>query len=623
MSRRLPSGPFFHRLLAGIMLGFAILVLSGSPASAHAQLEGSDPSAGDVLAVAPSQVTLRFGELVEFSANAIQVFDDHLQRVRTGPVAAVGPDGSQLRVLLPSGLGRGTYTVSWDISSGDTHPVSGSFRFSIGATSAVTGVVPAAARNDLAGLLLGFARGAGYLGLALGPGLLFVVCVLWRPGFGDKGVRRLLYAGLTLLALSTVGEMLLQAVWASGRPLSAIWSAPGTLDTRSHRFDQLHAMRLYLLVAFGIALAAALSGQPSGSPAPEQSRGSGTAEHPSYQASKGGGSNAAGKAPRNGSAGSRWGGLPSLLGVAATSAALMATWAFAGHAAVGDVVPLAITANLAHVVAMALWLGGLALVALILRPADRSADLAAVLPRFSRLAFACVVTLVATGTFMAWREVRSLDALTSTEYGRVFVAKMLGVLTLVALGNVARRWVQRHLPSRPRRRLPLAAVGVAPATLMTFRPVEYGQPEVRRLRRGVLAELVIAVAVVGLTTALVAIVPARQDLVRPFHRVLSASGINVVLNIATPRIGDAVVQVTVTTQDGRPQPITALSGSIFLVAPRTGPLPLRPRSAGGASPSGIQDLDVSLPAGGEWTLRLSVQTSPTDATAFSTQVPVS
>ena len=111
--------------------------------------------------------------------------------------------------------------------------------------------------------MLGIARAAGYLGLALGPGLLLVASLLWRPGSQDGITRRLLYAGVTLLALSTLGEMLLEGVWASGRPFSAIWSSPGSLDTRSHRFDQLHALRLYLLVAFGIALAAALAGPGS------------------------------------------------------------------------------------------------------------------------------------------------------------------------------------------------------------------------------------------------------------------------------------------------------------------------------------------------------------------------
>jgi Putative copper export protein len=448
----------------------------------------------------------------------------------------VNQDSSRLRVALPSGLSRGTYTVSWHVSSDDTHPVSGSFRFSIGAPSTVTGVIPGAARNDVAGLLLGIARGAGYVGLALGPGLLLAVSFLWRQGLEDRGTRRLLYVGLTLLALSTVGEMLFQGVWASGRPLSAIWSSPETLDTRSHRFDQVHALRLYLIVAFGIALAAALPGQLSQSTPSTQAGGAAAAHKPNARANR-----ERATAPTIAPARSPRTRLPALIGVAATSAALMATWAFAGHAAVGDAVPLAIAANLTHVVALTLWLGGLALVAVVLRPAARTVDLAAVLPRFSRLAFACVATLVATGTFMAWREVGSLDALISTEYGRVLLVKLLGVLTLVALGNLARRWVQRHLPSPPRSRIPLGAVGVVPATVMTFQPLEYGPQEVRRLRRGILAELGIAAVVLGLTTALVVIVPARQDVVRPFHRVLNAPGLTVVVDVPTPRVGDAIL----------------------------------------------------------------------------------
>jgi len=602
-----------------MVAGLATLLFAGGPASAHAQLEGSDPVAGEVLAGAPSAVTLTFGEPVEFAADAIQVLDDHLRLVTTGPVAAVDRDGSRLRVALRSGLARGTYTVSWDVSSDDTHPVSGSFRFSIGEPSTVTGVVARPARNDAAGLLQGIMRWSGFAGLALGPGLLLVVCFLWLPGLEDRRTRRLLYAGLSLLALSTLGEMLFQGVWASGRPLSAIWSSPETLDTRSRRFDQLHAVRLYLLVAFGIAVAAALSGQRSRPPTSTRpGRAAGSTNRASAQAGRG-----MTTGPRIPSAGPPRGRLPALGAVAATSAALMATWSLAGHAAIGDLVPLAVGANLAHLVAMTLWLGGLALTAVVLLPADRSADLAAVLPRFSRLAFTCVVVVVVSGTYLAWREVGSLGALIATEYGRVLLVKLLGVLTLIVLGNVARRWVQRHLGSAPRRRIPLGAAGVVPATAMTFRPVVYGQPELRRLRRGVLAEVAIAIVVLGLTAALVVIVPAYQDLARPFHRVIRSSGLTMVLDIETPRVGDAILHVKVTGEDGRPQPIMALTGSISLESPPIGPLPLRMPSAGGASSSGIQDIGLNLPARGDWTVRLSVKTTPIDATAFSTRLPVS
>lgn len=641
-----------RRVLSAMLVGLALLVAAGSPAFAHARLQSSNPPAGGVLAVAPSRVALTFGEGVESSADAIQVFDDHLRRVRTGPVAVGGASSDQLSVTVPGRLAGGTYTVSWRVSSGDTHPVSGSFRFSIGAPSVVTGVVPEVGRNNLAGLILGVMRGAGYVGLALGPGLLLVVLLLWRPGLGDNGIRRLLYVGLTLLAASTVSEMLLQGVWVSGRAISAIWSSPGALGTGSRTFDQVHAVRLYLLMAFGITLAATLAGQRRGPPPSVASRPLPSAAPLTSGLGRTGRVTLAvaplavsvpparalalSDVPAPGlpapdlavpaPAGSPSARVPARVAVAVAGTALMATWALVGHAAAGEAVPLAIAANLAHVLAMSLWLGGLALIAVILRPGQRSADLSldlvTVLPQFSRLAFGCVATLAATGGLMAVREVGSLEALISTEYGRVLLVKLLAVAVLLALGNVARRWVHRHLPSPPHLLSRPASPGVQPATAMIF-PPDYGDPEVRRLRQGVLAEILVAAAVLTLTAALVVIVPARQDYVRPFHRVLLAPApdVKVVLDIPAPRQGDAVLNVTVTTTDGRPQPVTALTGSVSLVSPRMGPLPLRPGPA--AAPSGSKTLAVSFPAKGTWTLRLSVQTTPTDATAFSTEVPVS
>lgn len=55
--RRLRPRTFFRRALAGLVVCFAVLLMTGSPASAHAQLEGSDPVPGDVLSLAPSKVT--------------------------------------------------------------------------------------------------------------------------------------------------------------------------------------------------------------------------------------------------------------------------------------------------------------------------------------------------------------------------------------------------------------------------------------------------------------------------------------------------------------------------------------------------------------------------------------
>ena len=596
-----------RRAFAVLLVTGAALLVGVPAASAHAELESSSPASNAVLPAAPRQVALVFGEPVERSANSIQMFDDHFQRVPAGPVTAAGSDGSRLSVSLPAGLARGTYTVSWQVSSSDTHPVSGSFRFSVGAPSTVTGRAPTAPHNDLAGLLLGGMRGLGYVGLALGPGLLLVVLGLWAGGLSDRRTKRLLWVGLGLLVTSTMGAQLLQGVWASGQPLSALWSSPGSLNTGSRRLDQLYAVRYFLAFAFVCALMVTVLSRPGTSAAASESQGVTPDQRPAPISTQ---------RPA-------W----ALSLAAVSSAALMATWALAGHAATGSAAPVAISANLLHLMAMSTWLGGLALVAVSLRPASRADDLAEVLPRFSRLAFTCVSLVVLSGTYLAWREVGSVAALRSTEYGRLLLVKLLGVVALIALGNLARHWVQRHLASPPRRPIMPPGIagiaGIVPVGEMTFQPVEYGRPELTRLRRGVFAEIGIAGLVLALSSALVVVLPGRQDYVAPFHRTLTTANMRVDLDVPSPRVGDSVLHVTVHSPDGRPLPVTSMRGSIALPSAGLGPLTLQPVSRGGASTTGATDLKVTLPARGIWTLNLSVQTSPLDATAMSAKLPVS
>ena len=453
--------PLVRVALAIVTAGLLLIGAAGS-AAAHADLEGSDPPAGAVLATQPAVVTLTFNEPVEVNAGAVEVFDDRFNRVDSGPVTSVGPTRNRIQVGLRPGLGQGTYTVSWHTSSADTHPVSGSFRFSVGNLSVVRGSVPGGGHNDLAGLLLGVLRWTGYLGLLLGPGVLLTALALWPAGLADGRTRRLTLVGLSLLAVSTVGTMLLQGVWASGEPISALWSAPETLDSHSRRFDEVYALRSYLVLGFAGVLVAALSGsrRPRDRPRP----------------------------------------LLLWLTVASTLA-LLATWPLVGHAASGPAVPLAVAVNLVHTFAMTGWLGGLVLLMVGLGRPEQVAELVALLPRFSRVAFTAVTTLVVTGSYLAWREVRRVDAMTGTLYGRVLLVKLAAVSVVLLLGNVARLWVQRHVAAEPH------AAGPGSPTV--------GDDLVRRFRRGVVAEALLGVVVLALTSALVVIVPAAQDVDRP------------------------------------------------------------------------------------------------------------
>ncbi len=90
-----------RRAVAVLLMAGAALLVAAPPASAHAQLEGSDPIPGEVRAVAPKEVTLTFSEPVERADGAIQMLDDHLGLVTTGPVTPLGGAGNRLSVSLP------------------------------------------------------------------------------------------------------------------------------------------------------------------------------------------------------------------------------------------------------------------------------------------------------------------------------------------------------------------------------------------------------------------------------------------------------------------------------------------------------------------------------------------
>ena len=125
---------------------------------------------------------------------------------------------------------------------------------------------------------------------------------------------------------------------------------------------------------------------------------------------------------------------------------LAATWAAAEHASAGIQVPVAMVSSVLHLLAMAVWLGGLAalLLALYRAPADEPLPPAAV-ARFSRLALASVAVLAATGVYQSWRGLGSWDAF-STSYGRLLVLKIWGVLVMLLAASYSRRWTERLLP---------------------------------------------------------------------------------------------------------------------------------------------------------------------------------
>jgi copper transport protein len=108
----------------------------------------------------------------------------------------------------------------------------------------------------------------------------------------------------------------------------------------------------------------------------------------------------------------------------------------AGHALDRGRSPIELLADVAHVAAASVWLGGLFALALSFHvPGDRTL----MLRRFSNLAVVSVAVLVATGVVRALSELDSFSQLWTTGYGRVLLVKTALLAALVTVG-----WLNRY-----------------------------------------------------------------------------------------------------------------------------------------------------------------------------------
>jgi copper resistance protein D len=181
--------------------------------------------------------------------------------------------------------------------------------------------------------------------------------------------------------------------------------------------------------------------------------------------------------------------------VAAGGAGLVASLAACGHALASGTAHLFVDAG--HLVGAALWLGMLPPLLLVVHRATAGAapgslDLAAVaLRRFSPPAMAAVVVLGLTGMANAWWLMGSPVNLTTTGYGLLLLAKLalFALMLLLALANRIRLmpWLSGPTPARDR----LVAV--------------------RRLRRNVVAELLLGAAVLALVGVLGVTAPPAHE----------------------------------------------------------------------------------------------------------------
>lgn len=153
----------------------------------------------------------------------------------------------------------------------------------------------------------------------------------------------------------------------------------------------------------------------------------------------------------------RWSWMPVLFG---GSLLTLVPLALTGHSAAGGSHDLATNSLLIHLIAGALWVGGLlALLANALRGGEHT-DLAA--RRFSAVAFWCFIAMALSGIVNTVVRVRLPD-LFATSYGWLVAAKVVALAVLGVIGWRQRRVAVAALQAAPDARTPLIRLATAEA----------------------------------------------------------------------------------------------------------------------------------------------------------------
>ncbi|MFD9651684.1 copper resistance CopC/CopD family protein [Streptomyces mirabilis] len=432
------TGGVAFRVRALLLLLLAVIgaVLAGAaPASAHAALTGSDPQQGAVVGRAPTQVSLTFSEKVAMSDNSVRVLDPKGKRVDAGKATDLG--GTTYGVKLHSGLPDGTFTVTYQVVSADSHPVSGAFTFSIGAPSQTSvALSDPAVGGGVVGALYGVGRYVSYAGFILLVGGAAFVLACWQRGAGVRPVQRLVVSGWLALTGATLALLLLRGSYVGSGKVGDIFDLTLLGQVLQTKAGAALVSRLLLLAAGALFIAVLFGAYARRDEADATDKGDASGR--SDASDKGDGSDKGGVDVDAEKRDLTFG---LAIGGAVVAAGLAASWAMAEHASTGIQAGLAMPVDVLHLLAVAVWLGGLStlLVALFRAPAETQIDAVAV-RRFSRLAFGSVTVLAATGIYQSWRQVGSWSALTGTWYGQLLLIKIGLVAVLVGIAWISRRW---------------------------------------------------------------------------------------------------------------------------------------------------------------------------------------
>lgn len=441
------------RAVVVLTVALLILLVATAPARAHARLTGTTPADQTVLDDAPTQVVFAFDQAATLVPGGITVVGPDGSAVALG-VVTTSADGTIVTVPLLDPLAQGSHVATWRIVSEDGHPIGGSSVFSVGAPTPLPKAAPAAAASTaLTTAVERNLRAFSYLAV-----LLLVGAIAFRRAeSGDRTGQPLLVTTAAVVPWLALATLATEATLVRGLGPGALLDATTWRDVLATPVGRS-------------AIALGAGGLVAG----------------------------------------RWldrGGR----GTALLAGALMVAAPVAeGHTLTASPVWLTVTSDVVHLLAAAVWSGGLALLVVRLRSlgAEQVEATSRSVARFSGTAAVALLAVTVTGTTLSWVTVGGLAGL-ATPYGAALLAK-IGLVGLVAGVGGWNRW--RLVPRVRATRLvavPAGGSDAAPERRSTSLLAPDDARAWRLLRRTLRAEVGLLVLVVAASATLVGLQPGR------------------------------------------------------------------------------------------------------------------
>ena len=380
--------------------------MAAPAASAHSTFLESTPRPGAQLATPPSRIVMVYTEPLNERLTTLRLISASSGETVPANVRVTG--GRRLELLPRERLPQGAYRLDWrSVSTIDAHIREGSVGFGVGTAAlggavdiggnplADAGALRIAVRWVFYAALLFFAGGvlnAALRGRHSSPGYWLVPRAAGQDGLdpttiaavADQAWRRTVFSA-RFAALAGAATVAVETAQATGGFAATAWAS--FLTTGSGGLTRLS---LVMSLAVGAVVVS--------------------------------------RAPR-------------AAAIAAVSALL--SLALGGHASGADPRWLAVLSNLLHLVAAAIWLGGLAHIARAWLPtlrrgsrALRRAVVGGVLPRFGQVALPAFAVVAVTGSVNALVQLGAVADLWSTAYGRVLLLKTALVAAIAGISYV-------------------------------------------------------------------------------------------------------------------------------------------------------------------------------------------